>query len=113
MVEPITLATRRPSPPRMQHFIREWREARGLSLGQMERFVPYTKSAMSRVENGLRPYYQEFLEAYARVIGCQPGDLINRPPGGVDELFTILPELDRDAQRAVLAVTKQLIKKRR
>lgn len=96
---------------RLPHYIKEWREARGLSLTHMARMVPYGKSSMSRIENGLQDYTQEFLEAYAVVIGCQPGDLINRRPGGVEELWAILGECDEVMLRQLLAITKTLTKK--
>jgi transcriptional regulator with XRE-family HTH domain len=93
-----------------QHYMRQWREARGLSLGEMQRMIPFSKSTMSRIENGLRPYYQDILEAYARVIGCQPGDLVNRPPGGPEELWTILSDCDSHTLAQILSITKVLIK---
>ena len=92
------------------HYIREWREARGLSLKHMAAMTPYDKSSISRIENGVRGYTQAFLEAVAYVIGCQPGDLVNRPPSGAEELWTLLGECDEQKLRQLLAIAKELQK---
>lgn len=86
MHEPVALVR----PP---HFLREWREARGLSLADMARLTPFGKSTLSRVETGRLGYYAAILDAYARVIGCKPYALLHRPPGGPEELFTFVDEL--------------------
>ena len=78
---------------RPRHFLRQWREAHGLSLADMAALTAFGKSTLSRVETGRIEYYGEILEAYARVIGCKPYALIQRPPGGPEEVFTIIDQL--------------------
>jgi transcriptional regulator with XRE-family HTH domain len=91
------------------HYLREWREARGLTLGQMSARIPFHKSTLSRIEAGLRQYNQAILEAYAVVLGCQPGALISRPPGGPEELWTILGDCDEQELTRITAMTKILL----
>lgn len=79
------------SKPRI--FLREWRESRGLSLADMVRRTSFHKSTLSRIETGKTPYYPQVLEAYAAVLGIPVYTLIHRPPGGADELFTIIDQL--------------------
>jgi transcriptional regulator with XRE-family HTH domain len=93
---------------RRPHYLKEWREARGLTLGQVARRMPYNKSSLSRIENGLQEYKEEILLGYARLCGCQPGDLINRPPGGPDELWSILGDASNDELNQILGAAKIL-----
>ena len=97
-------------------FLREWREARKLSLTVMAGRTPFNKSTLSRVETGKTPYYRDIIEHYARVLGVQPYMLFHRPPGRAEELFVIIGELmaeDRadDLQR-LTDLTKIFLKER-
>lgn len=94
---------------RAAHFMRQWREARGLSLTQMAALIPFGKSTMSRVETGKIPYHQDILEAYARVIGCSAADLIGRAPGSADELFAVLGECTTAQIRQITAIAKIMV----
>lgn len=99
------------------HYLRQWREQHGLSLGDMARQTPFGKSTLSRIETDKRPYYTAILEAYARVIGCKPYHLLV-PPTGPEELFTIIDAIlaeENVAQRATAVdvlkpITKILLK---
>jgi transcriptional regulator with XRE-family HTH domain len=90
--------------------MREWRLSRGLSLSQMGALIHLGKATLSRVEVGKTPYYQDILEAYARVIGCTPADLISRPPGEADELWRVLGEAPAHVRQQVAEVAKVLLK---
>jgi transcriptional regulator with XRE-family HTH domain len=91
------------------HYMREWRRARGVSLRRMAELIPYNKASLSRVENGLQPYHEEMLLGYARVCGCQPGDLLSRRPGSAEELWTILGDCSEDQLSRILSVTRILV----
>jgi transcriptional regulator with XRE-family HTH domain len=101
------------APVRHRHFLREWREARGLSLADMAALTPFGKSTLSRVETGRMGYYADIIEEYARVIGCKPYALLQRPPGGPDDLFILIDKLleaDRVADlHRVEEITKILL----
>lgn len=91
-------------------YLRQWREARGLSLSQMSRRTGISKSALSRAETGKAPYSGQLLERYAQVIGVQPYTFLHRPPGGADELFAIIDDMLRDDRRDDLRRLEQLTK---
>jgi transcriptional regulator with XRE-family HTH domain len=90
------------------NYMRAWRVSRGLSLGDMAKLIPLHKSNLSRMESGKREYHRDILEAYARVIGCQPGDLISRPPGVAEELYRILARCTPEDLRRLTVVAKEL-----
>lgn len=98
---------------RQPHYLREWREASGLSLADMAARTTFGKSTLSRVETGKIAYYADILEAYAGVFGCKPYALLMRPPGGPEDLFAIIEQLlaehrANDLQR-VAGMTKLLL----
>lgn len=102
------------NPPQQDfNYLRAWREARGLSLAEMGRRIGSHKSPLSRMETGKIPYHRDILIAYARVLGCQPGDLISRPPGLADELYRILAHCKPDELRQLEGIAKVLIEQHR
>lgn len=67
------------------HFIRAWREHRGLSQDKLvarvqERVEGFSKSTLSRIERAEQPYSQPILEAIAWALDCEPQDLLMRRP---------------------------------
>ena len=90
------------------HFLREWREYRGIEQGQLAALVDLDPSHMSRIENGHVNYNQPRLEAFARALGCRPGDILNSPPPA--DFSAIQPLWDRldEPSRLVLARFIQL-----
>jgi len=85
-----------------QHYIRRWREAKGLSQEQFAEAVGRERSYVSRIENGARKYDQPFLEAAASVLGCSVVDLLGRDPNDSQGLWAVYDELT-PVQRAQLA----------
>lgn len=69
---------------RRRHFIREWREFRGLTQEQLADQVGTTKTSISRIESLKQSYTQDFLEAAADALGAHPGALLMRTPGETD-----------------------------
>jgi transcriptional regulator with XRE-family HTH domain len=72
------------APRKAQHkrpsFLLEWRLSRKFTLGDIAKAIGYSKSQLSRVENGLQAYTQPILEGYAETVGCRPSDLLSHPP---------------------------------
>lgn len=69
------------------HFLKQWREYRGLSLRKLagmmevEPGVPLTSHAnIGRIENFQQPYSQEILEASAETLGCTVIDILTVDP---------------------------------
>lgn len=99
-----------------KHFIREWRQYRGLSLRRLaermeiEPGVPLTSHAnIQRIEKYEQPYSQEILEAIADALDCAPTDLLSVDPaknGEVVDLLRLINDNNRDqAIRVLKALT--------
>jgi transcriptional regulator with XRE-family HTH domain len=72
------------STGRRRHFIREWREHRGMTQEELADLIGTTKTSVSRIENLKQSYTQEVLEACADALGVHQGDLLmRRPPSEV------------------------------
>lgn len=91
-------------------FIREWRNYRGLSQDRLvervrERIPGFSKSTLSRLENGVQEYNQRHLEALAWSLMCEPADLIMRDPKSpIWSIFDTLRTLPSDQQQQVARI---------
>ncbi len=95
-----------------KHFIREWREYRGLSLRKLaDRMevapgVPLTSHAnIGRIETGAQPYSQDIIEAIAEALEVSVTDLLTIDPtkdGQVVDLMRLIDDKNRDAAIRVL-----------
>ena len=64
-----------------------------------------------RIENGKVPYDQDFLEATAYALRCEPADLISRDPnaeGEIVDLLAIVRDASPDQRKQIEAVVKAL-----
>jgi transcriptional regulator with XRE-family HTH domain len=96
--------------PKLKHYVREWREARGLTQEDLAQAVGRTKSAISKVENGSRQISQAWFGPLANVLGIRVGDLFNPPKLMPDQLDT-KPEngsLDRETMRRSIVAALSL-----
>jgi transcriptional regulator with XRE-family HTH domain len=85
---------------RRRHFIREWREFRGLSQEKLAELIGTTKASISRIENLKQGYTQEILEAMADELGTHPGVLLMRPPSRTEHETARLESLAVISSRA-------------
>nr|WP_321482697.1 helix-turn-helix transcriptional regulator [uncultured Cohaesibacter sp.] len=82
------------SPDELQRwYLREWRKHRGLTQEQLAEAIESTKQTVSRMESGMLPYNQPFLEACADVLKCQPAELLIGAPIQDETLQTIVNSL--------------------
>ncbi|MGQ4813069.1 helix-turn-helix domain-containing protein [Agrobacterium vitis] len=65
---------------REPHYIREWRTAKNLTQIEAAEAIGVDQSTISKIERGVSPYDQDFLEIAAGIYGCQAVDLICRAP---------------------------------
>lgn len=100
-------------------FIREWRLFRKLSQDRLvervrDRLEGFSKSTLSRLENGKQPYTQPILEALSWALGCEPEDLLIRNPMDVDAIWSILDNLKKASpeERAQLGRVAEALLKR-
>lgn len=94
----------------LRHYIREWRDHRGLTQEQMAERIGMSRAYLSMIESGKRRYDQPFLEAAAEVLRCQPADLIMRNPTDPDGLWSIWDQLTQP-QRVQMVEIAQTIRR--
>ena len=92
------------------HFIREWREFRGLSQERLAERVDLSVSSISQLENGKQGYRQATLEALANAMQCRPGDLLMRNPLTEDAPWSIWDTLKPAQKRQAIALIEALQK---
>lgn len=91
-----------PKPKRRPTFIKAWRKKRDLTLAKLserlevEESYEVSEGQLSRIERGEQPYTQDLLEAIARIISCEPQDLIMRDPN--NPLWSILDSIQPTEQ---------------
>lgn len=90
-------------------YIRAWREHRGFTQERLAERVSLTAATLSRVENGKLPYSQPMLEALAEALGCEPADLLARPPGKDFGLQSVISTMTDEQKRKSLALIQALI----
>lgn len=91
--------------PLRRHFIKEWRKYRGLSQDALAERLGISKATLSRIENRRIPYSQDFLEACADMLMCDPADLLMRNPSSPDAVWSVweqIPPTERDHAIEVL-----------
>jgi transcriptional regulator with XRE-family HTH domain len=66
------MATRFKKGNRQRHFIAQWRRFRHLSQDQLAERLEMSKANLSRIENRLTPYGQDFLRLARKHYNVQP-----------------------------------------
>lgn len=89
-----------------KHFMREWREFRGLSLRQLESrlesepggepLVSYV--SLGRIERHIQPYSQPILEAVAFALQTTPASILEVNPFKEGTVIDLLRRLPREKQ---------------
>ena len=67
-------------------YLREWREWKGLKLGEMSDLTGINEGHLSSVERSGRRYNQDILEAYSRIIEVPNGYLLDKRPPPMGEM---------------------------
>jgi transcriptional regulator with XRE-family HTH domain len=73
---------------REKTFLREWRRFRGLSLQQAAERLDMSAGHLSRIENGISGYTQDFLVAAAELYGTDIISLLIRHPARPNDLWS-------------------------
>ncbi|HXQ15840.1 MAG TPA: helix-turn-helix transcriptional regulator [Caulobacteraceae bacterium] len=81
------------------HFIREWRKHRGLTQKDLAEQIGITRSYLSMIETGARPYRPELVAAATAALGCAPEELIGGGPAKPDDILSLWSNLT-EAERA-------------
>lgn len=104
---------KRPKRTRSRHFIKEWRDHRGLTQEQMASRVQISRENYGRIEAGKVPYNQDFLELAAYALGVDPADLLIRNPldkSAPWSIYDTLKKADPDTRTRIIAVMEALAK---
>lgn len=104
-----------PHPKRAlrRHFLRQWREFRGLTQEQAGDRLGITRSHLSKIEASKAQYTQGLLEAAAIAYDCTVADLLMRDPSIADAPWSIYETLKKapDGQRKTIeAVIESILK---
>ncbi len=87
-------------------YLREWREARGLTQEQLAEHAAMSASHLANVERGTKRYNEDILKALATALGCEPWELIGRNPNqraaAVVQIWDRIASGKRDQARRTL-----------
>lgn len=104
---------KKPSHVRQKTFLREWREYFGINQDEAAARVEIDRTTLSKIERGILPYNQDFLERLAIAYGCEPHDFLETNPLAPDQprlvwdaLKKASPEKQAEAWRIVEALLK-------
>lgn len=89
---------------RRRTFIKEWREFRQLTLERLADRLGMSKAQLSRIENGLSPYTQDFLEACAHALMTDEASLLMRDPSDGNALWSLWDQARPGEVRQVVPV---------
>jgi transcriptional regulator with XRE-family HTH domain len=92
-----------------QHYIRQWRHHRGLTLQQVAERTDMTPSHLSMLERGQRGYTQLTLEAVAAALRTDVGSLVMRDPSNPDDIRAIWDKATPDQRRQIMDVAIMLV----
>ena len=102
-----------PKRPRQRHFLRQWREHHNLTQEAAADRIGVKQSTLSRIERGLTPYDQDFLEAAAVAYGTSPASLIMRDPSDSTATWALSEQMakaDPETQARIQGVVLALLK---
>lgn len=99
-------------PKKVGHFLREWRESRGISQERLAARIEVSSGLISQWENGGTKLKEKQLEALSVALQCDPGDILSRDPNAPDyKLWRIINGLSEADKAQALRVIEALTKK--
>ena len=93
---------------RRRHFIRAWREHRGLTQEQLADRLATTKATISRIENLRQGFTQDVLEACADALRTDPASLIMRDPSDPEGIWSIWEQAKPGQRRQITEIARTL-----
>lgn len=103
----------KPKALRKRTYIREWREFRKLTQDELAVRVGMSKGQLSRIENAIQPYQQDFLDACAAALQTSTGALIERAPTDEDVPWDILDQANPSERKQLIDVMKAVLGKKK
>ena len=96
----------RKAGPLRRHYIAQWRRYRGLSQDEVAAAMGISKPSFSKIESGVRQYSQNFLEACADALDCQPADLLSRLPQDVGLIWSLWEAIPADRRHQAAEILR-------
>lgn len=97
------------------HYIRQWRDKRGLSLEQLADRMEkepgvrlLTPMSISRIERGQQPFTEATLYAFASALDCSPSDLIEVNPLVEGDVIDLLRAMSDEERRKAIQVLRAM-----
>lgn len=90
------------------HYIREWRNFRGMTQDEIAEKLQINKGLISKIERGVRRYNQDFLEQVAAVLKCRAFELIAGPPDEDRDILQHYLALGKDKRRDAVRLLSAL-----
>jgi transcriptional regulator with XRE-family HTH domain len=97
-------------PRRQPHFIRQWREHRGLTQQSLAERLHMSAAQLSRIENGHQPYTQDLLEACAEALRTDPASLLMRNPSDPEAIWSVWERAKPAQRRQLMDAARTLLK---
>lgn len=91
-------------------FLREWRQHRGYNQDQAADIIGIDRTTLSRIERGLTPYNQPFLEAAAEAYSCDVADLLVRNPMDPEGIWSLWDHAQVGEKRMIVEIAKGVLK---
>lgn len=92
--------------PQQRIYLREWRQYRNLTQDQLADRIGISRVMVSKIERGLNPYHQAFLEAAAEALMCEPADLLVRDPSKPEAIWSIWESIPPTVRPQAIAILK-------
>lgn len=104
---------KKPEWKRSETFLRQWRKFRHMTQVEVSDRLEIDQATLGRVERGLLPYNQDFLEKAAITYGCDPEDLLSIDPTRPDPpklVYDAIKNAPRAKQDEVWRVVQAMLK---
>lgn len=92
--------------PQQRIYLREWRQYRNLTQDQLADRIGISRVMVSKIERGLNPYHQAFLEAAAEALMCEPADLLVRDPSKPEAIWSVWESIPPTVRPQAIAILK-------
>lgn len=94
------------------HFLRQWREYRGMTLEQVGEAVGLSHAQLGRIERRLQKYNQELLEALAELYRADPASLIMRDPTNDAAMWSLWDQAKEGQRQEIEKYAEFIVKSR-
>lgn len=98
----------KPKRVRQRHFVREWRIHRALTQDAVAERIGMSRENYSKIERGLVPYDQDFLELAAYAFRTDVASLLMRDPTNPESPWTLLESLKPETLTKAIDVLRMM-----